>query len=61
MSLKSLSIALLTMISIYSCESTFFQSSKTKNEIKQTITDKTWKINLVNLEKIDGDSNDFFF
>ena len=60
MKLKILSIALLSSILFCSCESSLIQSSNAKNLIENSITDKTWKITLLNSEKIQGDEKDFY-
>lgn len=64
MKLQSISILFLSII-LTSCEPTLIQNgntdaSKTTLASTPSITDKTWKINLVNLEKIEGDSKDYF-
>lgn len=60
MNLKILLIAPLTMTVLCSCEPTLIQSINTKNVTEQSITDKTWKITLVNSETIQGDSKEFY-
>jgi heat shock protein HslJ len=65
MKLQSTSILFLSIIILTSCEPTLIQNGKadaSKTTLVSTlsITDKTWKINLVNLEKIEGDSKDYF-
>ncbi len=64
MKLQSISILFLSII-LTSCEPTLIQNgnadaSKTTLASTPSITDKTWKINLVNLEKIEGNSKDYF-
>lgn len=64
MKLQSISILFLSII-LSSCEPTLIQNgnadaSKTTLTSTPSITDKTWKINLVNLEKIEGNSKDYF-
>lgn len=64
MKLQSISILFLSII-LSSCEPTLIQNgnadaSKTTLASTPSITDKTWKINLVNLEKIEGNSKDYF-
>ena len=64
MKLQSISILFLSII-LTSCEPTLIQNGNadaSKKTLASTpsITDKTWKINLVNLEKIEGDSKDYF-
>lgn len=64
MKLQSISILFLSII-LTSCEPTLIQNgnadvSKTTQASTPSITDTTWKINLVNLEKIEGDSKDYF-
>lgn len=64
MKLQSISILFLSII-LTSCEPTLIQNgnadaSKTTLASTPSITDTTWKINLVNLEKIEGDSKDYF-
>ena len=64
MKLPSISILFLSII-LTSCEPTLIQNgnadvSKTTQASTPSITDTTWKINLVNLEKIEGDSKDYF-
>jgi heat shock protein HslJ len=60
MKLQILSIALIASIIFSSCEAKFIQNSNASNEIEQTITNKTWKITLLNSEKIQGDEKDFY-
>ena len=60
MKLKILSIALFTSIVICSCDSSLIQSSNAKNVTEQSITNKKWKITLLNSEKIQGDEKDFY-
>ena len=60
MKLKFLSITLITSIIFCSCEPKFIQNSNASNEIEQTITDKKWKIAILNSEKIQGDQKDFY-
>ena len=60
MKLQILSIALFTSIVICSCDSSLIQSSNAKNVIEQSITNKKWKITLLNSEKIQGDEKDFY-
>jgi heat shock protein HslJ len=60
MKLQILSIALIASIIFSSCETKFIQNSNASNEIEQTITNKTWKITLLNSEKIQGDEKDFY-
>lgn len=64
MKLQYISILFLSII-LTSCEPTLIQNgnadaSKTTLASTPSITDTTWKINLVNLEKIEGDSKDYF-
>ena len=64
MKLQSISILFLSII-LTSCEPTLIQNgnadvSKTTQASTPSITDTTWKINLINLEKIEGDSKDYF-
>lgn len=60
MKLQILSIALFTSIVICSCDSSLIQSSNANNVIEQSITNKKWKITLLNSEKIQGDEKDFY-
>lgn len=60
MKLKISSIALFTSIVFYSCDSSLIQSSNANNVIEQSITNKKWKITLLNSEKIQGDEKDFY-
>lgn len=60
MKLQILSISLIASIIFLSCETKFIQNSNASNEIEQTITNKTWKITLLNSEKIQGDEKDFY-
>lgn len=63
--------ALFTVTTIVSCEPTLVKNAETKNEIatKTTtanltlndgITDKTWKITLINSDVITGEATDFY-
>ena len=60
MKFQILSIALFTSIVICSCDSSLIQSSNAKNVTEQSITNKKWKITLLNSEKIQGDEKDFY-
>ncbi len=60
MKLKFLSIALFTSIVFCSCDSSLIQSSNANNVDEQSITNKKWKITLLNSEKIEGDEKNFY-
>lgn len=60
MKLQILSIALFTSIVFYSCDSSLIQSSNANNVIEQSITNKTWKITLLNTDLISGSHQDFY-
>lgn len=68
MNLKSLPIALLSMIILTSCEPTLIKNTETKSTSSTTvsttiltsdITNKNWKITLLNSYIISGEVNDF--
>lgn len=65
MTLKATPFAFFLIIILTSCEPVLIQNSKADTLIinstsTSSITDKNWKINLINLEKIEGDSTDYF-
>jgi heat shock protein HslJ len=66
---KSFFIALLTVTTFMSCEPTLVKNTETKNNVMTSttpeklpsaITDKTWKITLINSDVITGEATDFY-
>ncbi len=62
---KSLLIALFILTISISCKSSFINTTETKKAIVPTtipfdITNKTWKITIVNFETIQGKSSDYY-
>lgn len=43
-----------------SCEPKFVQNINSRPVLEKSILDKTWKINLINLESIQGEAKDYF-
>ena len=62
---KSLLIVLFILVISTSCKSSFINTTETKKTIVPTtipfdITNKTWKITIVNFETIQGESSDYY-
>ena len=62
---KSLVIPFFTILTISSCEPTLIKNTETKSvsnleAISLKITDKTWKITLINSESITSNPTDFY-
>jgi len=65
MKLRYILVLIITILSIYSCKTPLNTKSQSNNNLKSTsesknITNKTWKITLINSEVIYGNSNDYY-